>query len=78
MTDHDDAGHEAHAQPDPGQHGHAQVAGTPLDLDAIERDLADVEAALVRLDAGTYWTDESTGEPLADDLLARRPTARTA
>ena len=28
-----------------------------LDLDAIERDLADVEVALARLDAGSYWTD---------------------
>jgi len=48
----------------------------PLDLDAVERDLADVEVALARLDAGTYWTDEVTGAPLPDDLLAERPTAR--
>jgi RNA polymerase-binding transcription factor DksA len=48
----------------------------PLDLDAIERELADVEVALARLDAGTYWTDEVTGAPLDDELLARRPTAR--
>ncbi len=37
-----------------------------------------MELALERLDAGTYWTDEVTGEPLDDDLLARRPTARRA
>jgi RNA polymerase-binding transcription factor DksA len=48
----------------------------PLDLDGVERDLADVEIALERLDAGTYWSDEDTGEPLDDELLARRPTAR--
>jgi RNA polymerase-binding transcription factor DksA len=48
----------------------------PLDLDQIERDLADVEVALARLDAGTYWTDEVTGEPLPDELLAARSTAR--
>ena len=48
----------------------------PLDLDAIERDLADVEVALTRLDAGTYWTDEVTGEELPTDLLAANPTAR--
>jgi len=48
----------------------------PLDLDAIERDLADVEIALARLDAGTYWTDEVTGEPLPDELLVDHPTAR--
>jgi RNA polymerase-binding transcription factor DksA len=49
-----------------------------LDLDGIGRDLADVEAALARLDAGTYWTDEVTGGELSDDLLAERPTARRA
>ena len=48
----------------------------PLDLDAIEQDLADVEIALTRLDAGTYWTDEVTGDPLPHDLLAADPTAR--
>ncbi|MEO5722756.1 MAG: hypothetical protein ABIQ39_00115 [Ilumatobacteraceae bacterium] len=47
-----------------------------LDLDAIERDLADVEAALARLDAGAYWTDEVTGQELPDELLAVKPTAR--
>jgi RNA polymerase-binding transcription factor DksA len=46
------------------------------DLDAIATDLADVETALGRLDDGTYWTDEVTGEPLPDDVLAGRPTAR--
>ena len=48
----------------------------PLDLDAIEQDLADVEVALARLDAGTYWTDEVTGLPLPQDLLEGNPTAR--
>ncbi|MEY2445503.1 MAG: hypothetical protein QOE00_2083 [Ilumatobacteraceae bacterium] len=47
-----------------------------LDLDAIEKDLADVEVALARLDAGTYWTDEVTGAELPHDLLAAKPTAR--
>lgn len=50
----------------------------PIDLDSIERDLADVETALARLDAGTYWSDEVTGDPLSDELLAERPTARRA
>ncbi len=47
-----------------------------LDLDAIERDLADVEVALARLDAGTYWIDEVTGEGLPQDVLAANPTGR--
>ena len=42
----------------------------PFQADLIEADLADVEVALARLDAGTYWTDEVTGEPLPDGLLA--------
>jgi RNA polymerase-binding transcription factor DksA len=48
----------------------------PLDLDAIATDLADVEVALARLDAGTYWTCEVTGRELPEDLLAEHPTAR--
>jgi len=54
----------------------SDAANLPLDLDAIERDLADVEVALARLDAGTYWTDEVTGSLLPHDLLAANPTAR--
>ena len=52
------------------------IATTEIDLDAIETDLADVETALARLEAGTYWTDEISGQPLPDELLAEHPTAR--
>lgn len=45
-------------------------------LDAIERDLADVETALARLEAGTYWTCEVTGRPIPDDVLASNPLTR--
>jgi RNA polymerase-binding transcription factor DksA len=67
MSDRSDspADPQAERQPDRG-----------LDLDSIERDLADVEVALARLDAGTYWTDEVTGDELPTDLLAANPTAR--
>ena len=51
--------------------------GTELDLDTVERDLAGVEAALERLDRGTYFTDEVTGAPLPESFLAANPTART-
>ena len=54
------------------------VRAPEVDLDAIERDLADVERALERLSDGTYWTDEVTGEPIADHVLADDPTARRA
>ena len=54
----------------------ATATASVLDLDGIERDLADVEVALTRLDVGTYWTDEVTGAELSADLLAASPTAR--
>lgn len=67
---------------DPSASGTPLAAAPPavpvLDLDGIELDLADVEAALARLDTGQYWTDEITGAALTDDLLAEHPTARRA
>ena len=49
-----------------------------VDLDAVERDLSAVEVALNRLADETYWTDEVTGEPIPDDVLAHDPLARRA
>ncbi len=48
-----------------------------IDLDAIERDLTDVQSALDRLNDGEYWTDEVTGEPIPDEVLATFPLTRT-
>lgn len=48
----------------------------PNDLAAIERDLAGVEAALTRLDDGSYWFDEATGEPIPDAALVDDPVTR--
>jgi len=50
--------------------------GRNFDPDRIESDLAEVEVALARLDAGTYWTCEITGQPLPADQLAANPTMR--
>jgi hypothetical protein len=50
----------------------------PVDLDAVERDLAAVERALDRLSEGTYWNDEVTGEPIPAHVLAADPTTRRA
>lgn len=61
------------AEPTPAD---TEATTAALDLDGIERDLADVEVALARLDAGTYWTDEVTGAELSADVLATSPTAR--
>jgi DnaK suppressor protein len=45
-------------------------------LDTIESDLADVEVALARLEAGTYETCEVCSGPLGTDVLAVTPGAR--
>lgn len=39
--------------------------------------LAEIDAALARLDAGTYGTCESCGGAIADARLEARPVART-
>src|SRR4051812_11488512 len=46
-------------------------------LEQLERDLAEIEAALQRLDDGTYGVDEVTGEQIPRDRLEAYPTART-
>lgn len=45
-------------------------------LDSVEGELADVEHALERLDAGTYGTCEACGEPIPDDRLEALPATR--
>jgi RNA polymerase-binding transcription factor DksA len=46
-------------------------------LEQLESDLAEIEAALARLDDGTYGVDEVTGEPIDPERLAAYPHART-
>jgi DnaK suppressor protein len=48
--------------------------GEAAELDLVEADLAAVDAALARLDAGTYGRCEACGEPIADERLAAEPT----
>ncbi len=45
-------------------------------LDEAERELADVERALERLDAGTYGRCERCDAALGDDALAGDPLTR--
>jgi RNA polymerase-binding transcription factor DksA len=45
-------------------------------LDIIESDLADVELALARLEAGTYETCEVCSGPLEADVLVVTPAIR--
>lgn len=44
-------------------------------FDGIEADLAGIDAALARLEAGTYFACETCGADLMADLLATAPTA---
>jgi RNA polymerase-binding transcription factor DksA len=46
-------------------------------LERLETELAEIEAALQRLDEGTYGLDEITGEPIDPERLEALPTART-
>ena len=46
-------------------------------LEQLERDLAEIEAALERLDQGTYGIDEVSGDPIAPERLEAYPVART-
>jgi RNA polymerase-binding transcription factor DksA len=46
-------------------------------LEGLESELAEIEAALQRIDEGTYGVDEVTGEPIDPDRLEAVPTART-
>ena len=45
-------------------------------VEAIERDLNDVDVAMYRLEKGTYFSDEVTGAPLRPEFLAANPLAR--
>jgi RNA polymerase-binding transcription factor DksA len=46
-------------------------------LESFERELAEIEAALARIDDGTYGLDEITGEVIDPARLEALPTART-
>ena len=58
------------------------TAGPAPSLDELADQLAGVERALERLEDGTYWVDELTGEPIPDEcsspirLTRRRPASR--
>ena len=45
-------------------------------LERIDRQIADVDRALERLEAGTYGTCEACGEPIGTARLRARPAAR--
>jgi hypothetical protein len=47
-------------------------------LDQLADDLAGVEQALERLEDGTYWIDDTSGEPVSGDVLSDDPTAHRA
>ncbi len=46
-------------------------------LEQLENELAELQAALERIDAGTYGIDEETGDPIDPERLEAFPTART-
>jgi RNA polymerase-binding transcription factor DksA len=46
-------------------------------LESLERELAEIDAALARVADGSYGVDELTGEPIDPARLEAVPTART-
>lgn len=46
-------------------------------LDGLEAELAEIEAAITRVEDGTYGIDEVTGEPIDPARLEAVPQART-
>jgi RNA polymerase-binding transcription factor DksA len=46
-------------------------------LEELENELAELQAALERIDNGTYGIDEVTGEPIDPERLEAFPAART-
>ena len=46
-------------------------------LEQLENELSELQAALARVDDGTYGIDEVTGEPIDPARLEAIPTART-
>ncbi len=52
------------------------VGAERVDAGPIEQDLAAIDAALARLDAGTYGTCEVCGDALGDAVLSIDPVAR--
>jgi RNA polymerase-binding transcription factor DksA len=46
-------------------------------LDDLEAELAEIEAAIERIESGTYGIDEVTGAPIDEDRLEAVPVART-
>ena len=70
------------AEPDYGQHP-ADSASETFErekdisiLDGLETELAEIEAAIERIDAGTYGIDETTGDPIDPERLEAIPEAR--
>lgn len=71
---------ETPTEPSAEASGSPEAEDRPVDvaaLDQLERDLDGVDAAIARLDDGTYGLDPATGEPIDDALLAEDPTRRS-
>ena len=46
-------------------------------LESLEKELAEIQAAIERIESGTYGIDERTGAPINPARLEAMPTART-
>ena len=75
-----DASRDSNADDEHDPEG-ATIAYERSQVDALVKQarnhLEEVDAALLRLDAGRYGTCERCGRPIAEARLEARPTART-
>lgn len=62
---------------DPESHPGARESDAPLDLDVVAMELAEVTAALERLDAGGYGRCGTCGGAIDDETLGLSPAARS-
>jgi RNA polymerase-binding protein DksA len=46
-------------------------------VDQVRQHLTEIDAAVERVDAGTYGVCETCGRPIGEERLEARPTART-
>lgn len=62
--------------PDPVDPERVHLDALRRTIEAVESELGDVEAALERLEAGTYGSCEVCGQPIEDSRLEAHPSTR--
>ena len=78
MTERENTGDPLGADPHPGEEG-TETLDRDRDLsllNGLENEMDEVQAALDRLEDGTYGRCEACGRPIGDDRLGALPATR--